>query len=170
MTPDAAATDGRGLIRRRVIDPIAALLKQGISPRQLALSLAIGAAIGVFPILGTTTVICAAVALGFRLNLVAIQVANYVVYPLQLLLMIPFVRIGERLFGATPLPLSLDQIAAVFRAGVWHALTTLSTSLGHAVVGWAITAPLAAVLLFAALQPVMTRAAGAMAARRAAAR
>src|SRR5271169_2441589 len=75
-------------------------LRQGISPRRLALTLALGFAVGCIPVLGIPTVICAALALALRLNLPAIQAANYLVMPLQLALIVPFVRLGGRLMSS----------------------------------------------------------------------
>ena len=66
------------------------LLKQGLSPFKLALVIALGITLSVFPILGTTTVICTLVALLFHLNLPAIQLANYAAFPLQVILFFPF--------------------------------------------------------------------------------
>ena len=131
----------------------------------MAICLALGAGIGIFPILGTTTAICALVALVLRLNLVAIQIANYAVYPLQLLLIIPFLRVGEKLAGASPVPLSVTQIADRFREGLWYALTTLFTSLMHAALGWLVLTPAAVVILWLALRPVMRRTSAVYAAR-----
>lgn len=74
-------------------------LLQGISPRRLALTLALGFAIGCLPVIGVPTLLCAALALALKLNLPAIQAANYAVMPLQVALIVPFVRLGERLFG-----------------------------------------------------------------------
>jgi hypothetical protein len=54
-----------------------------------------GAAIGVFPALGTTTALCALVAFIWRLNLPAIQIMNYFVYPIQLALILPFFSRGR---------------------------------------------------------------------------
>ena len=56
-----------------------------------------------------------ALALGLRLNVVAMQVANHLVYPAQLLLLVPFVRLGERLTGAERLPLSIEQVTGRVR-------------------------------------------------------
>jgi uncharacterized protein (DUF2062 family) len=55
---------------------LAIWMRQGISPRRLALTLALGFAIGCIPVVGIPTVVCAAMALAFRLNLPAIQAAN----------------------------------------------------------------------------------------------
>jgi uncharacterized protein (DUF2062 family) len=69
-------------------------LSQGISPRRLALTLALGFAVGCIPVIGIPTVLCAGLALVLRLNLPAIQAANYAAMPLQLTLIVPFVRLG----------------------------------------------------------------------------
>src|ERR1035441_3975205 len=75
-------------------------LRQGISPRRLALTLALVLAIGCIPGLGIPTAVCAVLAIALRLNLPAIQAANYAVMPLQLLLIMPFVRLGGWLFAS----------------------------------------------------------------------
>jgi uncharacterized protein (DUF2062 family) len=75
-----------------------ACLRQGISPRRLALTLALGFAIGCIPVLGVTTALCFVIAFALRLNFPAIQAANWTAMPLQLALIVPFVRLG-RLFG-----------------------------------------------------------------------
>jgi hypothetical protein len=52
----------RGFFHRRVVAPIVALLTQGITPEKIALSLAFGIVLGIFPVLGSTTVLCAVAA------------------------------------------------------------------------------------------------------------
>lgn len=74
-------------------------LRTGISPRRLALTLALGFAIGCLPIVGIPTALCALLAIAMRLNAPAIQAANYAAMPLQLILVLPFVRLGGWLFG-----------------------------------------------------------------------
>ena len=81
-------------------------LSQGSTPRNLALSLALGMVVGLFPVLGLSTLLCTILALVFRLNLPAMQAANYGVYPLQLMLMLPFARLGEKVFHARAIPFS----------------------------------------------------------------
>ena len=73
-------------------------LKQGISPQRLALTLALGFAIGCLPMIGIPTALCLVVALGLRLNVPAIQAANYAAMPLQVALIFPFVRLGRWMF------------------------------------------------------------------------
>src|SRR4051794_16880553 len=69
----------------------------GISPQRLALTLALGFVVGCFPVFGVTTGICALMAFVFRLNLPAIQAANYAAMPFQLALLVPFVKLGGKL-------------------------------------------------------------------------
>jgi len=147
--------------RRRVVDPILVLLKRGATPTQVTKSIAIGAVIGVFPVLGTTTVICLLVAWRFRLNIAAMQVPNILVYPIQLALIVPFIRLGERWFGAPALTLSRAGLIELFGAGTLHAVAALWRSLMFASLAWLVVTPLVAVVLYAALLPVVRRLAAA---------
>ncbi len=78
---------------------LAVWLRQGISPRRLALTLSLGFAIGCIPVLGVTSFVCFVVAVVLRLNLPAIQAANWVAMPMQVALIVPFLRLGRRLIG-----------------------------------------------------------------------
>jgi uncharacterized protein (DUF2062 family) len=146
--------------RRRVARPIIELLRQGVTPEKMALSLALGVALGVFPVLGTTTALCALVAFLWRLNLPAIQIVNYFVYPLQIALLIPLFRAGEKLFGAPHLPLSVPQIVAAVHASFWGATRFLWTTIWHAAVAWCLIAPLFVVVAYLILVLVLRRVAG----------
>jgi len=75
-------------------------LRQGVSPQRLALTLALGFAIGCLPMIGIPTALCMLVALGLRLNVPAIQAANYAAMPLQVALIFPFVRLGGWMFAS----------------------------------------------------------------------
>jgi uncharacterized protein (DUF2062 family) len=146
-----------GFLRRRIARPIVELLRQGVTPEKMALSLALGVALGVFPVLGTTTALCAFVAFVWRLNLPAIQIVNYFVYPLQIVLLIPFFRAGERLFGATHLPLSVTQILVMVHASFWGATRFLWTTIWHAAAAWCLIAPPFVALAYVILVPLLRR-------------
>lgn len=72
-------------------------LRQGMSPRRLALTLALGFAVGCIPVVGLPTALCGVIALLFRLNQPAIQAANYLAMPFQVVLFVPFLRVGAKL-------------------------------------------------------------------------
>jgi uncharacterized protein (DUF2062 family) len=149
-----------GFFRRRITRPIGELLRQGVTPEKMALGLALGVALGVFPVLGTTTALCALLAFIWRLNLPAIQIVNYFVYPLQIALLIPFFRAGEKLFGAPHLPLSFAQLYAMVHAGVWGATRFLWTTIWHAAVAWCLIAPVFVGLAHVILVPLLQRVVG----------
>jgi uncharacterized protein (DUF2062 family) len=142
---------------RVVVEPLLKHLRQGLSPERLALSVAFAIALGVFPVFGTTTLLCALVAIVFRLNIPAMQLVNHLVFPLQIVLILPFIRLGEVLYGAAPLPLTLAQIAALVRSDYWHAIKFLASSLLQATTAWFIVAPLAVYCLYLLLTPIFRR-------------
>ena len=133
-------------LRRRVRDPLVAELRQGATPEGLASSVAVGAAVGVLPFLGTTTVLCALAGRIFRLNHVALQVTNYLLYPAQIALVVPFVRLGETLLGAEAMPIDPATVIAEFTASPAAFLAKFGLAGAHAFLAWALVAPAAALL------------------------
>lgn len=95
---------------QKLSDRLLDFLQQGSSPEKMALGLAIGITIGIMPLLGATTLLCTLLAFRFRLNMAFLQLVNYVVYPIQLLLYIPFLRIGAGLFSSEKFNYSLEDI------------------------------------------------------------
>ena len=140
---------------RRVLDPVLALLRQGVTPEKIAISIGLGMILGVFPVLGATTLLCAGAALLLRLNLPAIQLVNFVMYPLQLGLLIPFIRLGERLFHQRPVELSLAQIVTKIHANAGQAIRDLWVISLHAVAAWFVVALPAVVVLYFLLLPLL---------------
>ena len=126
--------------RRRYQALCQVLLEQGLSAHQLALAVAFGATIGILPTLWGTSLLCFLLAWVFRLNHLAVQSANYLVYPLQLILFVPFSLWGLTLCPAwfdAPLLCSWQEL----QAG-WHQLgTTLLPTQLAALVGWATLTP-----------------------------
>jgi hypothetical protein len=140
-----------------MVRPILDLLRQGVTPEKLALSLALGAALGVIPAVGCSTTLCAIAAIVFKLNLPAIQIVNYFVYPAQIALIVPFFRLGEKLFRAPHFPISVPQIHAMFHASAWDATRLLWTTVWHALMVWGMVTPVFAGLVYAIVTPVLRR-------------
>jgi Uncharacterized protein conserved in bacteria (DUF2062) len=145
-------------LQRLVIKPLVKLLRQGITPEKLALSLALSATLAVIPAFGWSVWLCGLAGLVFGLNLPAMQAVNYFLYPAQIALLLPFFRLGEKLFRAPHLPLSVSQIVSMARANFWGAIKFLWNTTWHAVVVWALLAPFAAGLIYLVLLPVFRRA------------
>jgi uncharacterized protein (DUF2062 family) len=130
-------------------------LRQGISPRRLALTLALGFAIGCIPVLGIPTVVCAALALALRLNLPAIQAANYAVMPLQLVLILPFVRLGGWIVSSGPNPAA--KASALLHAAPFTLVTQLGSLAAQALLAWLVIAVPAVLLLTFTLTLLLRR-------------
>lgn len=149
---------GTDNIDRVTIDSIkrkAALwLRQGISPQRLALTLALGFAIGCIPVVGVTSAICLLVAGCLRLNFPAIQAANWVAMPFQVVLIVPFVRLGGRLSG-------IDSGHAIALGALMHQaplqmISGMGWLAGQAMLAWLVIA-VPAVLLMTALLTMLLR-------------
>lgn len=138
--------------RRRILAPVIAQLRQGTTPKMMALTLAAGCVLGVFPILGSTTILCAVVAASFGLNQPVIQAVNYLMYPAQIALLFPLYRAGEWLFRQPPVPLfSLRELTERF----WNSPGQFFIDYGlvavYGVVAWALIATPLFALLYAVL-------------------
>jgi uncharacterized protein (DUF2062 family) len=149
----------RELLRRFVVGPVLNLLEQGLTPEKLALSLALGVVCGLFPVLGATTLLCVAFGFGLRLSHAALQLANYLVYPIQVALILLFVRLGERTVQAPPIHFSLPTIFALARENPGLFLERFGLTALHAMLGWGIVAPFIAAGLYFVLLPVLRTAA-----------
>ena len=145
--------------RRRIFNPLLAFLSQGIAPDRLALCVAIGVVLGNVPILGISSILCAAIALAFRLNLPAIQLVQAAMAPTQILLIIPFIRLGEWMVHAPRQSVSIKEWLALWQQGAGFAAVALREAVLHAGFAWALIAPFAVFLLYKLLTPVFGRAA-----------
>ncbi|HLG96849.1 MAG TPA: DUF2062 domain-containing protein [Bryobacteraceae bacterium] len=148
----------RAWLYRKIVLPIVELLRQGITPEKIALSIALGAAIGVFPVLGSTTLLCAAAALVLRLNLPAIQLVNYLMYPLQVILFLPFLEAGSRIMRTAPIALTMKQVFGMIQSNPWRLIKMLSGATLGAIAIWAILSPLVIGIIYIALAPLLRRA------------
>ncbi|MGH8281992.1 MAG: DUF2062 domain-containing protein [Gammaproteobacteria bacterium] len=132
-----------------------ALLSEGMTPHKIALTLALGVMLGATPVLGTTTILCAAAAVIFRLNLPLIQAVNFLAYPLQLLLLIPFMQAGQWLFRQPPLPFTRDELWQLLHSGWRHAIEQLWLYSLHGVVAWLLLGGAGALLVYVILRPIL---------------
>ncbi len=144
-------------VRRKVIQPFIELLKQGITPERIALTIALGITLGVTPVLGSTSILCTLAALALRLNLPAIQLVNGLVYPLQLTMLVPFLRLGAWMFRVDAPAVTVPYLFTMIRVNVWHAVATLWTATLHALVAWLALGCIGTGLLYVLLVPLLRR-------------
>ena len=148
---------GTDLANSRWLKPFLQLLRQGVTPEKIALTIALGIILGVTPVLGSTVLLCTFAAVVFRLNLPAIQLVNGAVCPLQFILLIPFYRLGAWMFRADASTISLGGVTAVIREGVGHAIRTLWVVTMHALLAWLVLGIVALAILYAVLVPLLRR-------------
>jgi hypothetical protein len=138
-----------------------AWLLEGISPQRLALTLALGFVLGCIPLVGVPTGLCVVLAVAFRLNLPAIQAANYVAMPFQLALIVPFVRLGGRLAPATKAALDVTALAQAPVQMIMHSSGSVAAQLGvmagQALLAWLLLAIPVVGLLTLTLTGVLRR-------------
>jgi uncharacterized protein (DUF2062 family) len=154
----ASCTDKMSMMKKfyaSIKRKMAVRLRQGISPQRLALTISLGFAIGCIPVVGIPTLLCSALAIALRLNLPAIQAANYAVMPLQLLLIVPFVRLGGRLvaFGSG----RAIEAGALLHAPPLDMILRLGGLAGQALLAWLLIAVPAVALMTAALTVLLRR-------------
>ena len=117
---------------------------QGLSGDSIAITLAVGVVLGTFPVYGCPTVFCLLAALLLRLNAPALQLVNQLLSPLQLALLIPFARVGERILGSP----------AAASGGILSRFSELAL---QAIAGWlCISLPLG-ILVYSALSRTLRR-------------
>jgi hypothetical protein len=144
-------------LHRWLLEPLLTLLRSGLSPRRLALCIAIAIVVGNIPILGVSTILCAFIALIFRLNFPVIQLVQAAMAPSQLLLIIPFVRLGEWIARAPPQIVSVKGAFALMSQDIWQAMVVLRDAILHAALAWSLLAPFCIYLLHRLLTPVFER-------------
>jgi hypothetical protein len=155
--PHSVPPSHHNWIYRRCVLPILALLRMGATPRRLAWSVAAGLMIGINPAIGSTTLLCLAVSLRFRLNVVAAQIANHAMFPLELALLVPFIRLGSRVFRTAAMPLAPRLLLHEAHNSPLVLTRQIWMWEWHAFVLWAAIASVAAPSIALALTPLLQR-------------
>jgi hypothetical protein len=127
----------------KVKDVVVGALRQGWTPKVVAWSVAWACTIAVFPIYGVTTITLGAIGWIWKLNHPILQILNNVMAPIKVLLIIPYVRLGEKLFmEQNPFSLSLTEFTLRFKDAPMETLGEFAMTFVHAIAGWAVTVPL----------------------------
>jgi len=119
----------------------------GLTPQKLALTVCIGSALGTMPLLWGTSIICIVIAHIFKLNHVALQSVNYLLYPVQLALLVPFFKLGAWLFPWGP-PIPPHMFSTLLRNPGLFSLHTLGWITLKSLAAWLLTALPAAGLTY----------------------
>lgn len=133
--------DLRNFLKSRLIQPLLNQLKQGITPEKLAMSTAIGATVGIFPIPGVTTSLCFIFGVFFKLNHPTLQVVNYALTPVHFLMIPVFIRIGENIFHHAHVPFNPNELLASFKEAPLQLLSQFGASISLGIFAWFLIVP-----------------------------
>jgi uncharacterized protein (DUF2062 family) len=146
-----------------VVDPIRAQLTQGVTPDTIALTLGVGTACSLLPFLGLTSLLNLGVGLALRMNQPILQTLNQLLGPVQLVLILLHVRIGEWLWRAEGAHFTVGEMVRVFRDS---SLAEFFARFGwagiHALSAWLLLAPVFAAVVYFSVRPALRRVAAAM--------
>lgn len=141
-----------------MLDPVIALLTQGVTAEKIAQTLAVGTVCSLFPFLGTTTLLNLGVGLWLRMNQPIMQSLNYLLTPVHLVMIVVYVRIGEWVWRAGEDRFTVGEMVRVFRDETFVAfLNRFGLAGWHAFTAWLITAPLVFALVYFPLRPLLHR-------------
>ena len=147
-----------GRLRRWLAGPLLAQLAQGVSPEQIARTLAIGTVCSLFPFLGATSALNFLVGVALRMNLPLLQALNLVLGPVQLLMILVYVRAGEWVWRAPGEPFSVTGMIRAFgEISVSDFLARFGLAGWHAFTAWLLTAPVVAGLVYSAGRPFVRK-------------
>ena len=132
------------------------IFRQGLTPPQLALTIALGAAVGILPLVWGATPLCALLAFRLRLNQFAIQAVNYLLYPLQIALFIPFYTLGSAIFPWGP-AFSVESLLAGWQQDLRGNLLLVLIATLKALGAWLLMAPFLAGGLYLLILPVLQK-------------
>lgn len=141
----------------KLIEPLKRLLNEGITPHKLALSLVFGTAFGIIPVIGVTTALCLVIAFVLKLNKPAIILINFFVYPLQLLLLIPFIKTGEWLFDLGQSQLTISSVINVFKSEWFNAFRETSSYIFSGTIAWLIIMLPVSFIIYYVSKPVFEK-------------
>jgi len=132
------------------------IMSSGLTPQKLALTLCIGIALGTMPIVWGSSLICFLLAHIFKLNQVALQSVNYLLYPLQLALLVPFFKVGAWMFSWGP-PVPLNMLSTLLHSPELYSLNILGWITLKSVAAWLVTVLPAAVLAYILQRVIASR-------------
>jgi len=135
-------------IKKQLIHPILAFLRQGMSPERLAMAIAVGFAIGVFPVVGITSIISIIISVVLKLNAGVVLLVHYFVFPLQIILLIPYYKLGAFVFGIRKIIVEFHWQKLFHFDFLWEDFHLMLHLIIGALIVWFIFAVLSGIIIF----------------------
>jgi hypothetical protein len=156
LDPAKASPTGKpSFWRRWVLNPIVKQLTQGTSPAKIAQAIAYGVTIGIFPIIGSTTLLSILIGIPLKLNQPILQVFKSLATPLQWTLVLGFYRLGEILFNAPHVSLSIPKMMERFFAEPGPFFRDYGMTALYGIAVWCLIAPLLLAAIYFTSRPLI---------------
>lgn len=143
--------------KKKLINPLLDLLKAGITPEKLSLTVSLGTVIGVIPVIGAATLIGTLLATRLKLNAPVLLLISYFLNPLQALAAFPLIKFGMFLFGGKQLNYTFEQMLALVKKDWLMALDKLWVANLLGVAAWALLAVPVGFLIYYSMLPVFRK-------------
>ncbi|MGA9636963.1 DUF2062 domain-containing protein [Flavobacterium sp.] len=124
----------------KIITKIKAPFYQGLGIKAIINAIIVSLLLTIFPVFGVVTLLLTVVALRFKLNLPLMIIISYIATPLQYLLFIPFIHLGETIFNIQHSLISFNEIQRGFNISFWETISGLFFKLFYGVSAWTLVA------------------------------
>lgn len=123
--------------------------QQGLNWKEVIKAIIVSLLIAVIPIFGVTTLLLTFISIKFKLNLPIMIVISYLASPLQFILFLPFIHLGETIMHTEHTLLTVQEIKAAFDISFFDTIKSLLFELICGISGWLLLAlPVGLVMLF----------------------
>ena len=114
--------------------------QQGLGVKEIIKAIIVSLLFTTIPVFGITTILLTFLAIKFKLNLPIMIVVSYITTPLQYILFIPFIHIGETIFNTKHTLLTVTDIKIAFETSFFQTIKQLFFELICGVSGWLLLA------------------------------
>jgi hypothetical protein len=147
----------KATLHRWFIRPIMQQLTQGVTPPKIAQALSWGVTLGIFPIIGSNTLLTLLVGVPMKLNQPLLQAFKTIAYPLQWGLLLGFYRSGEWLFNAPHVSIHIPTMMTRFFAEPLPFFRDYGMTALYGIAVWCLAAPLILATLYFTTKPLIER-------------
>ena len=141
--------------RRWVVNPILQQLTQGTSPAKISQAIAYGLVLGIFPIIGSNTLLAFLAGIALNLNQPVLQVFKTLAYPLQWTLILGFYRAGEWLFNAPHVSIHIPSMIERFFAEPGPFFRDYGMTALYGIAVWCLVAPALLAVIYFSTKPLI---------------
>jgi uncharacterized protein (DUF2062 family) len=141
VEPGAVVEPKRSVFYRWVVRPVVVQLTQGTSPGKIAQAIAWGVTLGIFPIIGSTTLLSLMVGVPMKFNQPILHAFKWLATPLQLALVLGFYRAGEWLFQAPHVSIHIPSMIERFFAEPGPFFRDYGMTALYGIAVWCLVAP-----------------------------